>query len=145
MMNNENTILEMSARNIFSHIKCPFDKYFARECVTISAEQHTVLACLRKQNDITHNVLCKLTQKDKPGITRLLDRLEMKHLVQRVADAHDKRKIHIQITAQGIMECEKISRIRANIIQHAMQNINETELVTFNIVLQNIMDNLALA
>ncbi|MTK52983.1 MarR family transcriptional regulator [Paludibacter sp.] len=144
MMNNENTILEQSVRNIFSHIKCPFDKYYARECVTISAEQHTVLACLRKQSKMTHHTLCELTNKDKPSITRLLDRLEMKHLVQRVADPNDKRKKYIHITNQGVMECEKISRIRESIMQHAMRNINETELVTFNIVLQNIMDNLAL-
>jgi len=64
--------------------------------------------------------------------------------VKREAVTTDKRIKNISITGLGIREYEKISRITDDLIQSAMNNIDRNQLLIFNSVLNNILNNLAL-
>ncbi|MTK54091.1 MarR family transcriptional regulator [Paludibacter sp.] len=138
------TVLNILSGRVGDKIKRPFYKAFARECIAISSEQYAILACLVKQNMVTQQTLCGLTKKDKPNVTRLLDRLENKSLVQRIADAEDKRKKRICITEQGMLVYEKVNHIVSDMVSHAMKNIDEGQLVVFQDVLRHMMHNLSM-
>ncbi|MBP1640728.1 MAG: transcriptional regulator, MarR family [Bacteroidetes bacterium] len=136
-------VLNVLSGRVVDRIKRPFYKAFARERVAISSEQYTILACLVKQNMVTQQTLCGMTKKDKPNITRLLDRLEHKSLVQRIADTNDKRKKRICITEQGVLVYEKVNRIVNDMMIHATKNIDEGQMVVFQDVLRHLVNNLA--
>jgi DNA-binding MarR family transcriptional regulator len=103
-----------------------------------------VLGFLRKGKPMSQKRLCELTRRDKPSVTRLLDKLEAKSLVKRESDVTDKRIKNISITELGIREFEKVSRITDDLIQSAMEDIDSNKLLIFNSVLNNILNNLAI-
>ena len=141
---SDDTVFNILSGRVGDKIKRPFYKAFARECIAISSEQYAILACLVRQNMVTQQTLCGMTRKDKPNITRLLDRLENKSLVQRISDAEDKRKKHICITEQGLAVYEKVNRIVKEMVGHAMINIDESQLMVFQDVLQHMIQNLSM-
>jgi MarR family transcriptional regulator, transcriptional regulator for hemolysin len=138
------TVLNILSGKVVDVVKRPFCRAFARESMTVSSEQYVILACLMKQNLMTQQALCERTKKDKPNVTRLIDRLECKKLVQRIADADDKRKKHICITEQGIAVYEKMNSITQEMVTHATKNIEENQLSIFKNVLQHMITNLSL-
>ncbi len=137
-------VLSVLSGKMVDKIKRPVYKAFARECVAISSEQYAILACLIRQNMVTQQTLCGLTRKDKPNVTRLLDRLEHKRLVQRITDAEDKRKKRICITDQGVHMYEKVTRIVGDMLNHATRNIEEGQMIVFQDVLRHMINNLSM-
>lgn len=131
------------SNNLCSNLKSPFNKTASLRKIRISSEQFQVLGFLRKGKPMSQKQLCELTRRDKPSVTRLLDKLEAKSLVKREADATDKRIKNISITELGIREFEKVSRITDDLIQSAMEDIDSNQLLIFNSVLNNILNNLA--
>ncbi len=137
-------IRSLFSTNLCSSLKIPFNKTAFRTKMQISSEQYQILSFLKKGGAISQTRLSEITGKDKPSVTRLLDKLEAKALVKREADATDKRIKNISITELGIREYEKVSRITDDLIQSAMNNIDRNQLLIFNSVLNNILNNLAI-
>ena len=67
-------------------------RHFRQNSLDITPEQWTVLIYLWEQDGVTQQELCNATYKDKPSMTRLLDNMERRHLVVRIADKKDRRK-----------------------------------------------------
>ena len=137
-------IKSLFSTNLCSSLKMPFNKTAFRAKVQISSEQYQILSFLKEGGAISQTRLSEITGKDKPSVTRLLDKLETKALVKREADTTDKRIKNISITGLGIREYEKVSRITDDLIQSAMDNIDRNQLLIFNSVLNNILNNLAI-
>ena len=68
---------------VSSAINRTFLRAFANEGIEITIEQWSVMACLWKNDGVTQQDLCNLTSKDKPSMTRLIDKLERRKLVTR--------------------------------------------------------------
>jgi DNA-binding MarR family transcriptional regulator len=130
--------------NLCSNLRMPFNKTASQAKVQISSEQFQILNLLKKGGTISQTRLSELTGRDKPSVTRLLDKLEAKALVRRESDATDKRIKNISITEWGLREYEKVSRITDDLIKSAMENIDRNQLLIFNSVLNNILNNLAI-
>lgn len=137
------TVLHILSGRIVENIKRPFNRAFVRGNLRISPEQYAILACLARQNMVTQQTLCSMTKKDKPNVTRLLDRLEDKQLVQRIADGSDKRKKRICITDQGLSMYEKVNHTVKETLMHAMRNIEEGKLIVFQDVLRHMIANIS--
>jgi DNA-binding MarR family transcriptional regulator len=135
-------ILDALAGRVSEKIIRPFNRAFTRES-PVTMEQYLVLSCLLDKDNITQQTLCNLTNKDKPSITRLIDKLEAKDLVKRVSDKVDRRKKHVLLTQAGRTACQKTEGIVLRIAGQAVGNIDEYQLNTFQNVLQNIVNNLA--
>ena len=119
-----------------------FLRAFAAEGIEISTEQWSVLACLWKKDKVTQQELCDLTSKDKPSMTRLIDKLEMRNLVTRVSDHKDRRTNLIHLTNAGNELKLKATEIVHQITEKTLNHITEEELNTIRIVLKKIMTNL---
>jgi DNA-binding MarR family transcriptional regulator len=119
-----------------------FLRTFSNEGIDITTEQWSVMACLWKEDNVTQQVLCTLTSKDKPSMTRLLDKLENSKLVTRVADPLDRRINLIQLTADGRKLEQKASELVNNITTKTLRDISEEEMETVRVVLKKIMANL---
>ena len=127
---------------VSSAINRTFLRAFASEGIDITTEQWSVLACLWKTDGITQQDLCNLTSKDKPSMTRLIDKLERTKLVNRISSITDRRINLIQLTEAGTNLEVKATDIVQNIVAKTLSNISDDELSTSRIVLKKIMSNL---
>jgi DNA-binding MarR family transcriptional regulator len=78
----------------------------------VTLQQYNVLRILRGARP---DGLCTLTIVERmleqtPGITRLIDRLEAKHLVVRVRSAEDRRQVWCRITPDGLRLLARLDR-----------------------------------
>jgi len=128
---------------ISTAINRTFLRAFALQGVDITTEQWSVLACLWDKDKVTQQMLCDLTSKDKPSMTRLIDNLEKRKLVVRVPDSKDRRINLIHLTEAGLKLQSKTTEIVQKIADKTLRNITEEELYTSRIVLKKIMANLA--
>jgi DNA-binding MarR family transcriptional regulator len=115
---------------------------FATDGIEITTEQWSVLACLGQQDKVTQQTLCSLTAKDKPSMTRLIDKLEKRNLVIRVSDQNDRRINLIHLTALGNELQQRATDLVQRIATKTLDNITEEELNVSRNVLKKIMINL---
>lgn len=127
---------------ISSAINRTFLRAFANEGIEITTEQWSVLACLWRKDKVTQQELCDLTSKDKPSMTRLIDKLEMRNLVTRVSDHNDRRTNLIHLTDEGNALQRKATEIVQQVASRTLSNITEEELNISRVVLKKIMANL---
>lgn len=83
----------------------------------ITTEQWLVLLTLSRHEGITQTQLADLTKKDKTTITRILDSLQRKALVERRTSVDDRRAIQVFATERG--KC--IAQELADVEQSAME------------------------
>ena len=119
-----------------------FLRAFANEGIDITTEQWTVLVCLWRKDKVTQQTLCSLTLKNKPSITRLIDSLEKRNLVTRVADHSDRRINLIHLTEAGVALQKRATAVVEQIAAKTLNRITEEELNTIRVVLKKIMVNL---
>lgn len=119
-----------------------FLRTFSTEGMSITIEQWSVLACLWKKDKVTQQTLCNLTSKDKPSMTRLIDKLEKRNLVTRVSDHNDRRINLIHLTDKGMALQQKATELVQKIATKTLDNISEEELIMSKAVLKRIMVNL---
>lgn len=119
-----------------------FLRTFSTEGMSITIEQWSVLACLWKKDKVTQQTLCNLTSKDKPSMTRLIDKLEKRNLVTRVSDHNDRRINLIHLTDSGMALQKKATELAQKIAAKTLSNIAEEELKISRMVLKRIMANL---
>ncbi|MCU0623015.1 MAG: MarR family transcriptional regulator [Gemmatimonadaceae bacterium] len=69
----------------------------------LTLQQYNVLRILRgAQGPLPTLEIAERMLEQAPGITRLIDRLEAKHLVARVPCKTDRRQVHCHITPSGL-------------------------------------------
>lgn len=135
-------IFDILVGKVSTAINRTFLRAFVAEGIEISTEQWTVMACLWNKDKVTQQTLCQLTSKDKPSMTRLIDKLERSRLVTRVADATDRRINLIHLTSAGADLKEKATQIVTRIAEKTLNNISAEELNMSRIVLKKIIANL---
>ena len=64
---------------------------------------------------------------DAGAITRLLDRLEAKGLVERVRSEHDRRVVHLRLTAGGESVAARIPHVLASVNNDFLQGFSDAE------------------
>lgn len=92
-------------------------------------------------DEVTQQELAEITEKDKSSVLRLIDTLERKGYVTRLADANDRRKNIISISGEAL---EILEKVRPHILKHAAlmtQNIPEADVNTCMQVLKQMQDN----
>ena len=108
----------------------------------ITAEQWQVLLKLSKQNNINQKVLSKIVNKDQPTLTRMLDILERKALVERHVSKEDRRSFCIHITEKGLALTEKLIPYIEDIFKKILNGISEKDLNIYLDVLTKIDKNI---
>lgn len=114
-----------------------------RACkVDITPEQLTVLSLLWKKDNVSQQELCNATFKDKPNMTRLIDRLEAKGYVKRKTDAKDRRNNLIVLTPEGKAIEERAFKIANETLRKALHNATIEELQDGQNLLKKIFNNM---
>ena len=139
---HDDEVFSILTGKISTAINRTFLRAFANEGIEITTEQWSVLACLWKKDKVTQQDLCDFTSKDKPSMTRLIDKLEMRNLVTRVSDHNDRRSNLIHLTDAGNALKAKATEIVQQVAAKTLNHISDEELDIIRVVLKKIMSNL---
>lgn len=116
---------------------------FKQAGIDLTPEGWTVMIFLWEKDGVSQQALCNATYRDKPGMTRLLDTLERKHLVVRVTDKHDKRSKLIFLTNKGRQIEGKARAATQHTLSNALKGLDADELIVSQEVLRQIFANLS--
>jgi DNA-binding MarR family transcriptional regulator len=118
-------------------------KSFTAAGCDLSVEQWLLLVHLRDWDGQIHQQLAHSTYRDKTTITRLLDGLENRGLVERVPDNADRRQKRVRIMPEGRKLIKKLKPLALKIQNKAMENIALQEIDLCKNVLSKIFQNIS--
>jgi DNA-binding MarR family transcriptional regulator len=79
----------------------------------LTPEQFGVLARLWEREGVSQRELADLLFKDKPTITRMLDKLDARGLTRRLPDTRDRRVLRVYLTGPGrALEADVLEAVR---------------------------------
>ncbi len=86
--------------------------------------------------DIAHHLKVKA-----PTVTALIAEMVSLHLLARISHAHDRRKIHLALTARGTKMFEKSVIRRSRILTDMLTHLSERDRREFTRILHSIVSN----
>jgi len=85
--------------------------------------------------------LARECQLDAGAMTRTLDRLEGKGLVERVRSSEDRRVVNLQLTREGRDAAKHIPKVLCKVQNAFLQGLSVEEWLQLKSLLQRILDN----
>lgn len=104
-------------------------------------EQWVVLKSLDENPGISQKEIGTRTFKDAPTVTRILDLLAKKGLVERRPNPNDRRKFEIHLTEAGQELVVELTRCVIEIRETGIRGIDHADLEAAKRVLDRIFDN----
>lgn len=87
--------------------------------------------------------LARIAEVNPGAMTRLLDKLEARGLIVRVADPADRRALHIHLTDAGRNIARDIAQCGERVRDAALANLDEAQRAQFIRLLEQVRDNLS--
>lgn len=82
---------------------------------------------LKTRETATAVELAREIDMDAGAVTRLVDRLEAKGLVERLRSEADRRVVHLRLTRAGDKACEQVPHVLAGVNNDFLQGFTESE------------------
>lgn len=121
--------------------KLSFTKAFKKLGVDITPEQWIVIDTVNKNGTMSQKEIGQLSFKNAPTISRIIDNLVKKGLVDRIGEEGDRRKTSISITPNGadlIKHCQvEVDRLR----NLSWENLSDSDYEDFTRILDKIFEN----
>ena len=121
--------------------KCFFDK-LQENGINITPEQYLVLDILWEKQSLSQQNIADIIQKDKNSVTKIIDSLEKKDLVQRVVDKNDRRINKIELTEEAVALEKITTEVAINFMNDVVKGIDNQELDNFVNVMRKLKNNL---
>lgn len=108
----------------------------------LTLEQLHIIKILPDKNGITQKEIGTAVNKTPANITRLLDRLEEKKLVERRSDPNDRRATLVFITKTGKSTVENVTETFNSFSSQFLQGVSDQEKETIRTAFAKITTNL---
>lgn len=102
------------------------------EPLDITAAQFVILVRLSEENVGSASGLCRGVSYDPGAMTRMIDRLEKKGLVRRVRRADDRRKVDLELTAEGKAARPKLIAAVVKVLNRRLRGFTKLEVEQFS-------------
>jgi len=109
----------------------------------ITPEQWAVLIRLWERDGRSQSDLSDATFRDRPTMSRILDGMEERDLVERHVDPEDGRARSIHLTRRGRELRKKLVPVVQRLVERMVQGIDTAALVTTRATLRRMFENLA--
>lgn len=106
----------------------------------ITGAQYVILVGLANGIDSASG-LCKGVSYDPGAMTRMIDRLERKGLVQRVRCPEDRRVVKLALTEEGKAVYPKLIASAAEVTNRSLEGFTKAETQQLEGLLQRILDS----
>jgi len=90
--------------------------------------QFAVLMSIRDKLALNAKDICISLRHDSGALTRVLDQLEARGLVQRRRSAEDRRAIDLHLTQQGLEALQSVVPMVVDKINHAVRDFSHAEM-----------------
>lgn len=108
----------------------------------ISLDQWIILSLIYQKEGSNQKNLAEISHKDRAVITRILNKLENKGLIERKSSYHDKREFSVYLTDKGKDLYIKTAGLMSQNAQEIKNYFSENELEQFKSLLNNLSSNL---
>ncbi|MBQ2187507.1 MAG: MarR family transcriptional regulator [Bacteroidales bacterium] len=125
-----------------SRIKKCFIDRLQQNGINVTPEQYLVLDILWEKQSLSQQNIADLIQKDKNSVTKIIDSLEKKNLVNRVVDQRDRRINKIELTQEGLALEKITTEVAINFMNDTIKGIDNQDLDKFVEVMRRLKDNL---
>ncbi len=110
--------------------------------IAITVDQWVVIDHILPNPGISQNDLAKLTAKDAPTVTRILELLINKDWVRRGSDKKDRRRSQLFLTEEGKELHKKAFQIVAGIRSKAWENLSDEDYAQLVRIMETIHANI---
>ncbi len=108
----------------------------------ITHEQWFVLRTITNTDFSTQKIIAELTNKGRSTLTRILDQLEQKNLIERHINDEDRRSIVLVETNRGKTIVQQILPVEDEIRTRIRNGISEEEIIHLNNMFKKFLDNI---
>jgi len=119
------------------------NRNFAEAGHEVTGEQWQILTRLWQEDGQSQQQLADCACKDKTSVTRLIDGLEKRNLVLRVADQTDRRNNLIYLTNKGKTLRKELSDVVKKTLAEAQQGVKAEHLAICKKALDKVYQNLS--
>ncbi|MCF8067462.1 MAG: MarR family transcriptional regulator [Desulfobacterales bacterium] len=137
--NNLGRLVYLSFRSLTNRL----NKNLSDAGYDITAEQMRMLLILWLKDGLSHQEIATILNREKTGITRLINGLEKRNLVVRIPDKSDRRQKLVYLTPKGKKLESTLLTIARKTRVEASFGINEKEMDICKQVLRKIRYNLS--
>lgn len=124
-------------------VKLRYLQAFAQLGIDITPEQWVMLDSLYQRNGQSQTELAGDSYKNAPTVSRIIDLLEKKGLVERQRFANDRRRYKIFLTKDGRATVEKVQPAVASLREKGWEQLTDEDYATFLRIINQVFDNLA--
>ncbi len=127
---------------VHNRFKQHFASLFQERGYNITAEQFLVMDTLWNKGSMSQQQIADTILKDKNSVVKLIDGLEKKEMVRRVANKEDRRQNLIELTTKGKEIENEVKEIATNTVDFIIKDIPQQDLKTFIAVLTKMARNM---
>lgn len=113
------------------------DREFAH--LDITAAQYVILSTLSSGRADTSAHICKEISYSPGAMTRMLDRLENKHMIRRVRDVDNRRSVKLELTEEGKAIFPALRAAATTVIDRFFGAFDSSELDLFESFLEKML------
>ncbi len=136
--NSYSHLLDRTARKVKQYAQ----RRFNAENFEVTVDQWLVLKNLNEHPQLNQSELAELIGKDHPTLTRIIDLLCKKDLVERKVNPADRRSFTVHLTGKGVLKVNDWSPKMAQIRMKAWENLTERDYKDLKRILDTIYQNL---
>ena len=105
----------------------------------ITSAQFKVLIIVAQLKSDTPAELCRHLSLDSGSMTRMLDRLEQKQLLERTRSATDRRQVQLALTAAGKAIADRLPQIGADAMNELLKVLDAEEVAHLERILSKLL------
>ncbi|MCQ2997268.1 MarR family transcriptional regulator [Pseudomonas syringae] len=135
--NQQSTIMGMLIGRTNSLKDRILDKQLVPYGITFS--QFKVLIIVTQFRADTPAELCRHLSLDSGSMTRMLDRLEQKQLLERTRSATDRRQVQLVLTEQGRIITDQLPQIGAEAMNELLGVLDAEEVASLERILSKVL------
>jgi DNA-binding MarR family transcriptional regulator len=124
------------------YLKISALQFFKNNEYNVTPEQFGILYILSRENGLYQRQLSKMTLKDRPNITRIIDILEKRGLIYRELDPENRRIFKVFITEEGRQQVEDILPSLCEFRDKTIEGLSQEDLNDLKRILGKIRSNL---
>jgi DNA-binding MarR family transcriptional regulator len=131
-------VIERTAKRMKQY----YQKMLRDANIDITVDQWILLKAIYKNDGSSQFEIAASTFKDAPTVTRILDLLSNKALIERIADPSDRRKYNIILTTKGKEQVQQILPVVQAFRATSWNGLSEKQLAEMTKLLNVVFDNL---
>lgn len=113
---------------ILRTIKAAKKAAFKAKKIDITLDQWSVIKSISEAEHANQSYLASVTHKDPAAITRMIELLVKRDLVQRKEEKSDKRAYHVKLTRKGAGMARRVAPVVEKIYAQALQDVSDRDL-----------------